>query len=210
MNQKGVLLFGGTFDPVHYGHLLITRHVAEMLRVEKVVFIPAARPPHKYHIKLTSARHRLQMVRLALRDDNLFSVSDCELNRQGPSYTLHTIEYFRQQYGPQTTLYWLIGADTIRELHSWHRVKQLADDCTIVTAGRPGYNLSDLSDLSDLQSVFNPEQITRLRHHILDTPRIGISSTQIRYLVHNHSPVHYLVPPPVREYIKKHGLYLDD
>ena len=202
--DKGALLFGGTFDPIHHGHLIVSRWAAEQLELARVVLIPSAMPPHKVGNQITDARNRLQMAQLAVEGDELFEVSDCELQREGPSFTLDTVRHFRRLYHEDIKLYWLIGADSLPELTGWYEVKQLVAECTIVTAARPGFETSDLSTLG---SVLEKEQIGRIRHHILKIPQIEISSTEIRSRIRREQSIRYLVPVPVAEYIHKHRLY---
>jgi len=202
--ENGILLFGGTFDPIHNGHLIIARAAAEKLQVQEVIVIPSANPPHKDKKSITAAEHRLVMVHLAVRGDELFDVSDCELLRPGPSYTLDTVRFFRELCGPQAVLYWLIGADSISDLVGWYKVGQLVDECTVVTARRPG---CDWGDLSVLQTVLNDEQIARLKDNAMDTPQVDISATEIRRRVNAGLSIGDLVPPEVCAYIAHHGLY---
>jgi len=201
---KGVLLFGGTFDPIHHGHLIVSRWAAEQLGVARVVLIPSAVPPHKVGNQITDAQDRLRMAQLAVEGDELFEVSDCELQREGPSFTLDTVRYFRRLYHEDIKLYWLIGADSLPELAGWYEVKQLVDECMVVTAARPG---SETGDLSALGSVLEEEQIGRIRQHILNIPQIEISSTDIRARVRQGQTIDYLVPTAVADYIHKHRLY---
>jgi len=203
MNSGGILLFGGTFDPIHHGHLITARTAAEQLNILKVILIPSAQPPHKAENTLSAAEDRLEMTRLAIQDEPLFEVSDCELKRQGPSYTLETVRFFRQQ-NPQTQLYWLIGADSISELVVWYHIEQIADECLIVTAARPGYNPPDTRAL---KPILTDSQIQRLRQNILETPQIDISATRIRSRIRQNQSVSYLIPPAVIDYIKHQNLY---
>jgi len=203
--HPGILLFGGTFDPIHNGHIQIARLIAAKLTVHKVIFIPSAHPPHKEPHSLTPAPMRLALTQLALEGDDLFEVSDCELHRRGPSFTLDTIRYFRDQFGPDTTLYWLIGADTISELPGWYKVNQLVEQCTIVTARRPGYQAQLSSAL--FQNVLTPAQITRLQQHVIDTPEFDISATDIRSRLRRGLTVNELIPPKVLQYITDNNLY---
>jgi len=205
MTNKGILLFGGTFDPIHNGHLIIARSAAEKLRVERVVLIPSANPPHKNHSSLTPIRHRLAMTRLAAAGSELFEVSDCELNRPGPSFTLDTVRHFREQNGPNVPLYWLVGGDTIKELACWYKVEQLVDECTIVTAGRPGCDME--VDFGVFRGKLSDEQIARLKQFILETPLVDISATQIRSRVRHDLTISDLTPPAVRDYIIENKLY---
>lgn len=201
---KGVLLFGGTFDPIHHGHLLVSQWAAERLGAARVVLIPSAVPPHKVGNRVTAASDRMQMARRAVEDDDAFEVSDCELHREGPSYTLDTVRHFRRLYPDDINLYWLIGADSLPELAGWHEVKRLVDECTIVTAARPG---TDAGDLSALDAVLEENQISKIRQHILNIPQMEISSTEIRDRARQGQSIRYFVPAPVADYIHNHRLY---
>ncbi len=207
MAERGILLYGGTFDPIHHGHLIVARAAAEQLRLETVILIPSARPPHNETPPVTPASHRMAMTRLAIRGESLFEVSDCEMNRQGPSYTLETVREFQKRFGPVVPLYWLIGADTLSDLPNWYKISLLAEECTLVTAARPGF---DRIDWNPLQSVLSPAQIQRMQTHILDTPRIDISATEIRNRVVKGASIQYLVPPAVKTYIEEYSLYRPD
>jgi len=201
---KGIILFGGTFDPIHHGHLIIARSAAEILAVAKVIIIPAAQPPHKEAANLSDPQHRLAMTKLAVQNDPLFDVSDCELLRAGPSYTLDTVRHFRTLYPQPTPLYWLIGTDSIAELPLWYRVNQLVEQCTIITAARPGHNLDDFTPL---QNVIGQKQTARLKQHLLDTPHIEISATNIRRRAARGLALRYLLPSNVADYLHTHNLY---
>jgi len=202
-NQR-ILLFGGTFDPIHNGHLIICRTAAEKLNIEKIILIPSANPPHKQNSPITDAHHRMQMTKLAVQDDLLFEVSDCELQRQGLSYTLQTVRYFQDFYGSNTDLFWLIGADTINDLPGWYQITQLADACTITTAARPGF---DLKITEALRNILTDIQIEKIRSNILATFLINISSTHIRQRIEKSLPIRYLLPESVERYIYQHRLY---
>lgn len=205
MQTSGVALYGGSFNPLHIGHLLVARAVAERLRVAKVILIPSANPPHKSgHGDLADATHRLEMVRLAVARDRDFEVSDIEVRRSGPSYTILTVQEFRRELGDDVPLYWIIGGDSLPELATWYQIRRLTELCRIVTAVRPGY---EEPDLTALEAVLPPEQIQRLREGVLPTPRIDISATDIRRRVREGRPVRYLVPTEVEEYIRQHRLY---
>jgi nicotinate-nucleotide adenylyltransferase len=172
--------------------------------MERVVLVPSANPPHKQDRAITPARDRLTMCRLAVADDPHFEVSDCELNRDGPSYTLLTIRHFRQIHGADATLYWLIGMDSLHELKTWHRAAELVEACTLVTAARPG---SEAPTLSDLTQSFSPAQAEKLLAHIVGTRRIDIAGTDVRERVRAGRAVRYLVPDPVIDFIASHELY---
>jgi nicotinate-nucleotide adenylyltransferase len=201
---SGIALFGGTFDPIHHGHLIVARAVLEQLGYERLVLIPSPNPPHKVGRELSDASHRLEMARVAVEGEPRFEVSDCEIRRAGLSYTILTVEAFRQSIGADGPLAWIIGGDSLPELYSWYRISELVDACRIVTAVRPGY---EVPDLAPLRRTLSDEQIERLRGDILPTPSIDISSTNIRRRVREGRSIRYLVPDAVRAYIEQHGLY---
>lgn len=202
--MAGVLLYGGSFDPIHNGHLIIARHVALRIGAERTVLIPAAAPPHKLGRTLAPAADRLEMCRIATGGDSGFSVSDWELHQAGPNYTLLTIRHFRQEIPPPAPLYWLIGLDSLAELSTWYCVGELVEECTLVTAGRPGVGGPRLESLRGLAS---DAAIERLRANIIDTPLIDISSTEIRARVRNGQPISQLVPAAVERFIREKRLY---
>ena len=204
MAIQRILLFGGTFDPIHNGHLIVSRAAAELLGVDRLILIPAAQPPHKSSTTLAPAEDRLRMAQLAVADDELIHACDCELNRPGPSFTLDTVNHMRSVFGPRAKLYWLIGADTIKELTTWYKITQIINECTIVTARRPGYTDADLASL---QSTFDDQQISVIREHMLDTPTIDISATAIRRRIREGLSIRHLVPTPAHDYILTHDLY---
>ncbi len=197
-------LYGGTFDPIHLGHLIVARAVRELLAMERMILIPSARPPHKAAEETTAAAHRLAMTRLAADGEPGMEVSDCEIKRSGPSYTIDTVAEFRRRLGDDVELNWIIGADTLRELATWHRVEELVDACRFVVAARPG---SESPDLDPLREVLRDEQIDRLRANRVETPLIDISATEIRRRVADGRSIRWLVPESVRAYIHEHRLY---
>lgn len=204
--MAGILLFGGSFDPIHHGHLIVCRHAAERLEAEQVVLIPSAAPPHKQQAVLADVADRLELCRLAVQDDPLFEVSGWETRQSGPNYTLHTVRHFRQRSGPDAKLYWLIGLDSLHELSTWYRVGELAALCTMVTVGRPGWPWPGRDSLA---TFMPPDRIDELEAHYLDGPLIDISATDIRARVRAGQSVRYLVPEPVRAAIESRGLYRD-
>lgn len=201
--MPGVLLFGGSFDPIHHGHLIVARAAAERLQLPRVILIPSAIPPHKQDRSLTSGAHRVALCRAAVAGDDLFDVSDWEMQQAGPSYTLSTVEHFTATTPAGTPLYWLIGMDSLVELHTWYRVDALAEACTLVTAGRPGF----VPRLEALRERISAAALQRIQEHILETPLIEISATEIRTRAARRRPLRYLVPDAVAEYIATHHLY---
>lgn len=199
--SAGVLLFGGSFNPIHHGHLIVCRDVAERLNVRAAVLIPTNNPPHKQRADLAPIADRLEMCRLATYDDPLLSVSDYEARQSGPNFTLLTVQAFQREHSDP--LYWLIGTDSLGELHTWYRVGELADACTLVTAARAGY----VEATEHLPRVLRAEQMERIRRHILPSPRIDISATEIRRRVAAGQSVRWLTPRAVEAYIRERGLY---
>jgi nicotinate-nucleotide adenylyltransferase len=197
-------LYGGSFDPIHFGHLISARSVAEQLGLAKVILVLSPRPPHKATAALSDADHRLAMTRLAVADDALFEVSDVELLRAGPSYTIDTVFSLRRQLGDDAELFLIIGADTLPELHTWRRIQDLLTLVTIVTTTRPGWRRPRESSLA--QAV-GPGSARNLLEHCRPTPAIDISSTDIRRRAASGRPIRYLVPEAVASYISREHLY---
>ncbi len=199
-----VLLFGGSFDPIHHGHLIVARHAAEQLDVERVILIPSAVPPHKQDRSLAPAKDRLEMCRRAVQDDPQFVVSEWELGQAGPNYTLRTIEHFRTELGTGPELCWLIGADSLVELHTWYNAPTLVDACRIVTVARPGFTPPPATELVQW---FEMKQVERLLADVIIGPHIDIASTDVRTRVRSGLSVRYLIPDAVDAYIAAQQLY---
>ncbi len=204
--QQELVLFGGTFDPVHNGHLIVARALAERQGFGRVVFVPAAQPPHKTPAE-ASATDRLAMLRLAISGEAVLDVSDIELTRAGPSYTLDTLRALRRRHGADTKLHWVIGADMLEDLPRWHRAGEVLAEADIIIAVRPPWDRRLDEVFSRLAKEFPPAQIERLRESVVSTPLIDISSTEIRRLVRQGRSIHHLLPEPVGAYIAEHGLY---
>lgn len=204
---KGIGLYGGSFDPIHIGHLIVAQSVAERLGLKQVIFLPSAHPPHKTASDLVDGSHRAAMVRCAIEGEPLFAFSDFDLTQGGPTYTVDTIAHFREELGSVIELHWIIGADSLAELTTWHRVGALLDSCRIVTASRPECGTANFEAL---RPTLSDRQIERLSRDILDTPGIDISATDVRRRIRNGDSIRYLVPDAVRTYIEKYGLYRDD
>jgi nicotinate-nucleotide adenylyltransferase len=199
-------LYGGSFNPIHNGHLIVARSVAECLKLDRVILLPSARPPHKSDRKLLDAGHRAAMVKLAIEGETLFEFSDFDLTREGPSYTIDAVAHYQTMFGPQVELHWIIGADSLAELTTWYRVSELVDACRIVTAARPGW---DAIDWTHLCAVLSDAQVSVLQAGVLPTPRIDVSSTDIRRRVRDGQSIRSLVPDSVRSYIERNALYRD-
>jgi len=213
-----IVLFGGTFNPIHTGHLIVARSVAEYFHFERVTFVPAYVPPHKTSQGegtsgessarfQASAEERLEMIRLAIAGEALFDVSDMELKRRPPSYTFETLMALRQQHGLDVSLYWIIGADMLADLPAWHRAGEVVDMATIITASRPPYSERLPATLEKLRDSFIAEQVARLGAGVAPTPLIDITSTQIRHRVRAGKSIRYLTPDSVINYIYGERLY---
>ena len=194
-------VFGGTFDPVHQGHLTAAEEVRVALVLDQIIFVPAGQPWLKASRDIAPAEHRLAMVKLAIGANRHFTVSDVEIARQGPSYSVDTLEELQGQHERHATLFLLLGAELLEELHMWREPARLFDLATVVAISRPGFELGGLGDLAAILPDAS-ERIVRLAV----TP-VGISSTQVRDRLSRGESIRYLVPETVEEYIYEHGLY---
>lgn len=193
-------LMGGTFDPVHLGHLLIAEVARAEFSLDRVIWIPAGDPPHKHGVTITPQEHRYAMVILATASNPYFEVSRLELERRGPSYTLDTILHFAHQR-PGDELFFITGADAIQEILTWYRHDDVIAACRFIAVTRPGY------DLARLSAVLPPEYLARI--DALMAPGVDISSTMIRSRSRTGDPIRYMVPDSVDSYIAKHALYAE-
>ena len=206
MPNQIVVAFGGTFDPVHFGHLIAARAVAEHLGAQRVVLVPAGSPPHKAP-PAAAARDRLAMLELAVEGDDLFEVSPLEIDRTGPSYTHDTLVQLRQSLPAETELAWMVGLDMLLDLPNWRRAGEVVEMVRIVTALRPpAPNDLDLL-LSPLRGRFTDEQLARLKSDVLLTPLVDISSTDIRRRVREGKSIRYLTGQSVVAYLGRHHIY---
>ncbi|MDU2065951.1 MAG: nicotinate-nucleotide adenylyltransferase [Sporomusaceae bacterium] len=199
--KQRIGLMGGTFDPIHMGHLVTAEAVRNQFDLEKVIFIPAGSPPHKLGSEITSASDRLFMTQLAVESNPYFMVSTMELERSGPSFTIDTLRQFVAEYGERAEFYFIIGADSLVELHTWSHAEELLRLCHFVAAARPG----TIYSLSDTLTHFPVELQSRI--HQLATPELAISSTEIRQRMEQGLSLRYIVPDPVRQYIIYNRLY---
>jgi nicotinate-nucleotide adenylyltransferase len=193
-------VIGGTFDPVHIGHLIIAEGTRDALSLERVVFVPAGQPPHKRGERISPASHRLAMTRLAIAGNAYLTTSTVDMDRSGPSYTVDTIGILQEKWGPEAQIHFLIGGDSLAELPTWHQPDRLVEICRVVAIPRPGYD----PDLEALEAQI-PGASERIR--ILDLPRVALSATEIRDRVRDRRSIRYLVPETVERYIYRHRLY---
>ncbi len=201
MEKRRIGIMGGTFDPIHIGHLVIAEAVYETYRLDKVLFIPASAPPHKPGVKVAPALHRYVMTVLATVGHPAFSVSDIEMRRPGPSYSYDTVRALRQEMGEACEFFFILGTDAAKELGTWNNVDELLDLCHFVAATRPGTQRA----VDEVIQQFGAKGQAKI--HPLSTPELAISSTDIRGRIQAGQSVRFILPEQVEAYIKKEGLY---
>ncbi|MFC1966624.1 nicotinate-nucleotide adenylyltransferase [Chloroflexota bacterium] len=195
-------VMGGTFDPIHKGHIIVAEEARARLNLAEVLFVPAGKPWLKTDRLISPAEHRLQMVSLAIADKPYFKLATLEIERAGPSYTVDTITELREKLGAGVELFFILGWDSLSHLPQWRDASRIITMCRMAAVPRSGYSLPDLDSLE----AGIPGLSERLI--ILDKPQIDISASDIRERVARNLPVHHLVPEPVGKYIRQHKLYL--
>jgi len=200
--QLGIL--GGTFDPIHFGHLLAAEETRIALRLDRVLFAPASDPPHKQgYVKLPVAQ-RLSMVRLAIADNPAFDISTVDIDRPGPHYTVDAIHLIRDEWGTGADeTYFIMGGDSLAHLLTWHQPAQLIKLCRLAVVARPGFR----ADLAKLEAAL--PGISR-RLNWVEMPVLGISSSDLQRRVREGRSIRYQVPANVADYVTEHSLYRDD
>jgi len=204
MVERKIALFGGTFDPVHLGHTTVAAEAAEQIGAEKIVFIPAKRSPLKGFLPKASDDDRLKMIALAIADNEKFDVSDCELKKPAPSYTLETVRRFEGEYGSEAGIYWLIGADSVDDLPYWYAIEELIDRCNVSTMHRAG---CEPPDFGKFEGLWGLQRVEKLRQNVIQTSLVNISSSEIRNRLAAGADVSEMLHPAVADYILKRGLY---
>lgn len=199
-----IILFGGTFDPVHIGHVTVADFARKKIGAERVIFIPAKQSPHKKTAPKANDFFRFEMLQLAVEGMTDLSVNDCEIERGLPSYTIDTVKYFNDRF-PDAKIYWLVGADALSSLHHWHCITELVELCTLSIMYRAGF---PIPDMVSLENTLNDEQIKKLEHNVIETPLIDASSTMVRQNIAKGSGITQLVGEKVAQYIKNNLLYL--
>lgn len=184
-------VFGGTFNPIHNGHVKIAEEVLKVLDLDRIIFIPSKFPPHKKDAEIASAKDRYNMVKLAVKNNKNFEVSDVELKREGPSYTIDTIKDLINRFEPDDEFYFIIGSDTLGELKEWKQINNLLKIIKFVVVNRPKYSLGNIPK-------------SALRVHM---GGIDISSSRIREFIKKDKEIASLVPEKVEKYIAKKRLY---
>ena len=195
-------ILGGTFDPVHNGHLILADAAKEQLNLSVILFIPAGQPWLKTERIITPAEHRLQMLRLALEEKPDFRISEIEIERSGPSYSVDTINALKQRLDVKDELFFILGQDSLMQLPQWHEAPELIKLCYLVAAPRPGVKKPDLKALeAEIPGITQ-------RVMLMKEPKVDISATDIRERVAKGLSVRHLVPEAVNHYIKEHKLYV--
>ena len=191
MRRIGVL--GGTFNPIHIGHLAIAQTAQEAMKLQEVIFVPSNWPPHKSTQSLAPVHHRCNMVRLAIKGNPYLKVSDFEIKKEGKSYTIDTLWYFRRIFPRDTKLFFIIGGDMLSQLKSWRYIDDILKIATFIVVNRPGQ--------------FKKSHGMKINYHSVSMPGIDISSSYIRGRIAQNKTIKYFVPEGVIRYIKKHKLY---
>jgi nicotinate-nucleotide adenylyltransferase len=192
-------ILGGTFDPPHLGHLILAETACDALDLTRVLFVPAADPPHKRDLVLTPIEHRVAMLKSAIEGNPRFAISDVDMARSGPHYTVDTLRILKEQ-NPDSELYFILGGDALHDLVDWRYPGGIIAQARLAAMGRPGAKV----DLASLEA-----KLPGISHQVVfvDAPSIGISATLIRDNLHQSRSIRYLVPDPVEKYIMEHKLY---
>lgn len=196
MSRRRIGVMGGTFDPIHHGHLVAASEVQAQFGMEQVIFVPTGQPWQKGHEEVSSAEDRYLMTVVATASNPRFSVSRADIDRGGPTYTIDTLGDLKEQY-PDAELYFITGADALAQILSWHRVQELFELAGFIGVTRPGYAL-------------DVEHLPRGSVSLVEIPAMAISSTGCRQRVEEGMPVWYLVPDGIVQYITKRRLYRGD
>ncbi len=200
--SKRIGLMGGTFDPIHYGHLVTAEVARVKFCLDFVVFVPAGIPPHKRGIEISSANDRYMMTVLATVTNPYFEVSRTELDRPGPSYAIDTVRYFKEALPGDAEIFFITGADAAVEILTWKDAEDLLKECGFIVATRPGCSTRELEKKLEEARLHSTHCI-----HMVEVPALAISSTDIRRRVGEGEPIRYLLPQDVENYIYKAGLY---
>lgn len=199
-------IMGGTFNPIHMGHLVTASEALHQFSLDRIIFIPSGVPPHKEDVQKASSEHRYLMSVIATASHERFFVSRIEIERKKISYTLDTLKQLKKIYGPDTGLFFITGADAILEILTWKEPQEVIKLCSFIAATRPGYDLFKLTELKEKLFTGNEDGADK-KVFVVDIPALAISSTDIRARIKENRPIDYLVPEGVASYIIKHGLY---
>jgi nicotinate-nucleotide adenylyltransferase len=195
-------ILGGTFNPIHVGHLLMAKHAQHQFTLDKILFIPTGHPPHKTSSEIAKAKDRLQMVSLAIEDDPHFEVSDIELHRKGMTYSIDTLRELKRQWDNEVTFYFIMGADVMMNLTTWKDIHYVCKLCEFITMIRKGYDHTMIqNEARRLQEMYHAKV------HLCEFPILDISSTEIRNRLSQNIPIDTMVSHKVANFIFRHGIY---
>jgi nicotinate-nucleotide adenylyltransferase len=203
--MPGTAIFGGSFDPVHNAHLALACAARDAHGLDRILFIPAAHPPHKPQQPHATGEHRMEMIRLAIADEPALDVLDIELTRSGPSYTLLTIRQVRRMIGPLGALYLNVGGDMLVDIPNWWRAADIVREAHIIPTARPGHDID--SGLARMSDAFGPALAADVRSLTVSMPASETSSTAIRARLADGKSIEDLVPSAVQAYVREQGLY---
>lgn len=198
--RQRIGFFGGTFDPIHHGHLILASYAASSAGLDRLLFAPVAVPPHKDR-KITDIDIRTEMLLLAIERDVRFALTTVDLDRDGPHYSADTLAILADRF-PQSELYFLMGSDSYRDLPRWHEPMRIFEHAKLLVGKRPNSSF-------DQEALWEALPLARTHTEFVDIPLIEISSTEIRQRVSDRLPIDYLVPRRVQDYIQANELYLD-
>lgn len=198
--MKSIGIMGGTFNPIHMGHLILAQEVQDKMNLDRVIFIPVGNPPHKQMNDIVSAEHRLGMVKLATENNEKFCVSDIEIKRQGKTYTYDTLRQLHEIYY-DNKIYFIIGYDTLKEMDTWRKISEVCKLCSFIVVNRN-------NDYNEMNEEIEKKKNKYDAHiHVVEIPNIEISSTNIREKLFLNKSIKYIVPDNVLNYIYNNGLY---
>jgi nicotinate-nucleotide adenylyltransferase len=209
-------LFGGTFNPIHFGHLRAAIEVREAFSLDKLLLIPSANPPHKTADQVANAESRFEMVRLAVRREPFLEASDIELARPGPSYTIQTLQYFQERFGPESDIHFIVGQDAFSEITTWKSYKELFATADFIVMTRPGSELGRIQDFvhTHISDAYQYDSTSNQYSHpgwrtifCLNITHLDISASQIRERIRQGRSIRFLVPQTVEDFIAEKGLY---
>jgi nicotinate-nucleotide adenylyltransferase len=194
-------IFGGTFDPIHVGHIHIAYEALYNLNLDKIIFMPNGNPPHKTNKIVTPANIRYEMVELAIREESFFEISDYEVNSSNLSYTYRTLQYFND-LEPETQWYFLTGVDSLMDLTKWKNLQVILENCILIVFSRPGYSDEEIYKMKkNIESTYKKEIL------YLEIPIIDVSSTAIKEKIKLNRQINYLLPCGIEEVINRYILY---
>lgn len=213
--KRRIGIFGGTFNPIHFGHLRSAEEIAESLDLERVLFIPSSEPPHKRRAEVAEARHRLAMVRLALADNARFRASDVEVRRGGRSYSVDTLRHLQRRHGDGVRFFFFLGLDAFAEIDAWKEFREIFTLADLVVISRPPEIVPPpprrlpAAVRREFRSTTGKRWIHRSGRPVsfLAVTPLDVSSSRIRHLIGRGQSIRYLVPPAVERYIARHDLY---